>query len=80
MKHSLLNSDIYGYDWSPRFWFRWKRRWGHPKKPICGCDFRLWWLGGAMSFDGAGRFHNGSRWIILFRYDREREEMLGWWL
>ena len=71
---SLLRADIFPYEYSPKFWLRWKRKWGLPGKPIYGVTGRLWFVGFALSFDGVGRFHNGSRWAIFFRYDPWYEE------
>jgi hypothetical protein len=65
----LLDADMEPYWPEPRFWITWNRSWGRPGEPIRGMQGRLWFWGFALSFDGVGTFHNGSRHCIFFRYD-----------
>lgn len=71
---NLQYADIIPYYWRPSVWVRTCR----PRfdAPVNGFEGRIGPLGFAVRFrpDG-GRFHNGSKWLILFRYNRYVEEM-----
>ena len=75
---NLETADFIPYYWKPLVWVRWRKYWNNTVQNfiIKGCEGRIGPLGFAISFEYSGVFHNGSHWLILFRYQREIEEML----